>query len=70
MDPQGFDIFHAGSGCSVSPRQLAESMLQVAAIEKRVVSRGGVRQDEVLETVADVGKAKRVLGWQSRMSPA
>jgi len=70
MDPQGFDIFNAGSGRSVSPRQLAELMLQVAAIEKRVVSRGDLRPDEVLETVADVGKAKRVLGWRPRMSLA
>jgi nucleoside-diphosphate-sugar epimerase len=68
MDPQGFDIFNAGSGCSVSPRQLAESMLQVTAIEKHIVSRGEVRPDEVLETVADVGKAKRLLGWEPRLS--
>lgn len=70
IEPQGFDIFNAGSGRSVSPRQLAESMLQVAAIEKPIVSRGDARQDEVLETVADVAKADRVLGWQPRMSLA
>jgi len=64
MDPQGFDIFNAGSGCSVGPRQLAESMLKAAGITKPVRSRSDFRQDEVLETVADVGKAKRVFGWE------
>lgn len=70
MDPPGFDIFNAGSGRSISPRELAESILRAAAIEKPVVSRGDVRPDEVLETVADVGKAKRILDWEPRMSLA
>jgi nucleoside-diphosphate-sugar epimerase len=68
MDPHGFEIFNAGSGRSINPRELAESMLAAAAAEKRVVSRGEVRPDEVLETVADVGKAKRVFGWEPHIS--
>src|SRR5580658_1472533 len=36
----GVDVFNAGSGCSVTPRQLAELILRVAGAEKRVVSRG------------------------------
>ena len=68
MNPQGFDVFNAGSGCSVNPRELAELMLQAAGLEKPVVSRGEVRADEVLEMVADFGKAKRVFGWEPRVS--
>ncbi len=68
MNPQGFDAFNAGSGCSVNPRELAELMLRAAGLEKPVVSRGEVRADEVLETVADVGKAKRIFGWEPRVS--
>jgi UDP-glucose 4-epimerase len=68
MNPQGFDAFNAGSGCSVNPRELAELMLRVAGLEKPVVSRGEVRADEVLEMVADVGKAKRIFGWEPRVS--
>ena len=61
MNPGGFDVFNAGSGVSVSPRELAALILEIAQVEKPVVSRGEVRPDEVLDTVADIGKAKRVL---------
>ena len=67
MNPQGCDAYNAGSGRSASPRELAELMLQAAGLEKPVVSRGEVRTDEVLETVADAGKAKRIFGWQPRV---
>jgi UDP-glucose 4-epimerase len=68
MNPQGCDAFNAGSGCSVNPRELAELMLRAAGLEKPVVSRNEVRADEVLEMVADVGKAKRIFGWEPRVS--
>ncbi len=68
MNPQGFDAFNAGSGSSVNPRELADLMLRAAGLEKPVVSRGEVRADEVLDTVADVEKAKRIFGWEPRVS--
>lgn len=68
MNPHGCDAFNAGSGSSVNPRELAELMLRAAGLEKPVVSRGEVRADEVLETVADIGKAKRIFGWEPRVS--
>ena len=64
------DVFNAGSGSSVNPRELAELILRVAGVEKPVDSRGEVRADEVLDTVADVGKAKQILGWEPRTSLA
>ena len=67
MNPQGCDAYNAGSGRSVNPRELAELMLHAAGLEKPVVSRREVRSDEVLEMVADVGKAKRTFGWQPRV---
>jgi len=45
-------------------------MMRAAGFEKPVASRGEVRADEVLDTVADVGKAKRILGWEPRVSLA
>jgi nucleoside-diphosphate-sugar epimerase len=68
MNPRGFDAFNAGSGSSANPRDLADLMLRAAGLEKPVVSRGEVRADEVLDTVADVGKAKRIFGWEPRIS--
>jgi nucleoside-diphosphate-sugar epimerase len=43
-------------------------MLRTALVDKPVVSRGEVRADEVLDTVADIGKARRVFGWEPRVS--
>lgn len=68
IDPRESDAFNAGSGSSVNPRELAELMLRAAGLEKPVVSRGEIRADEVLDTVADVGKAKRIFGWAPRTS--
>jgi nucleoside-diphosphate-sugar epimerase len=68
MDPQAFDAFNAGSGSSVNPRELAELMLRLTGLKKPIVSRGEVRADEVLETVADIGKAKRIFDWEPRIS--
>jgi len=67
MNPQGCDAYNAGSGRSVNPRELAELMLHAAGLEKPVISKREVRSDEVLEMVADVGKAKRTFGWQPRV---
>jgi nucleoside-diphosphate-sugar epimerase len=67
LGASGFDAYNAGSGCSVNPRELAELILRLAGVEKPVVSRGEVRTDEVLETVADCGKAKRIFGWEPRI---
>jgi UDP-glucose 4-epimerase len=68
MNPQGCDAFNAGSGRSTSPRELAQVMLRAAGVEKQVVSRGELRADEVLDTVADIQKAKRVFDWEPRIS--
>ena len=43
-------------------------MLQAGSrLNKPVVSRGEARADEVLEMVADAGKAKRIFGWEPRV---
>lgn len=68
LNPTGFEAFNAGSGYSVTPRELAMLMLRVAGLEKPIISRGEVRADEVLDTVADIGKAKRSFGWEPRVS--
>jgi nucleoside-diphosphate-sugar epimerase len=64
----GCEAFNAGSGHSVNPRELAELMLRIAGLEKPIVSRGEIRADEVLDTVADTEKAQRGFGWEPRIS--
>jgi nucleoside-diphosphate-sugar epimerase len=70
MQPHGFDTVNAGSGRSFSPREVADMIQRIAGLEKPVVSRKEVRADEVLDTVADIGKAKRIFGWEPRVSLA
>lgn len=60
--------FNAGSGSSISVRDVAAMIIGIAGANKPVVSRGLERPDEVLDTVADITKAQRQLGWTPRIS--
>jgi nucleoside-diphosphate-sugar epimerase len=68
--PQRCDVYNAGSGCSASPREVAELVASAAGVAKPIVSRGETRADEVLEMVADIGKATKEFGWTPRVSLA
>jgi nucleoside-diphosphate-sugar epimerase len=61
-------IYNAGSGHSTSVLELAESIVGIAGTRKPVVSRNEERQNEVLDTVADIGRARRELGWEPEVS--
>lgn len=63
----GLDVFNAGSGASVSSREIARQLLAAAGVDKPIVSRGEQRPDDVLDTVADITHAARVLGWTPRI---
>lgn len=56
--------YNAGSGESVSVMELARLIVEIAGTAKPVVSRNEQRPNEVLDTVADVGRAWRELGWR------
>lgn len=55
--------YNAGSGSSISVRDLAETVVRVAGTHQPVVSRGEQRPEEVLDTVADITRARRQFGW-------
>lgn len=56
-------VYNAGSGTSISVRDLADMIVKVSGTEKTVLSRGEQRPDEVPDTVADVTRARERLGW-------
>ncbi len=61
-------VFNAGSGVSTSVRELAELISDIVGVSKPIRSRDEVRRNEVLDTVADIGKAKTELGWTPKVS--
>ena len=60
-------IYNAGSGESVSIRDAVDVLITVVG-ERTLVSRNERRRDEILEVRADIGKAKRELGWEPVVS--
>jgi nucleoside-diphosphate-sugar epimerase len=60
-------VYNAGSGISTSIEELVEFINQSAPIKKKLVSAARVRENEVLDTVADCSKAAAELGWTPRI---
>jgi UDP-glucose 4-epimerase len=60
--------YNAGSGVSYSVQEVAERIALLAGTGKRVISRDEARPDEVLDTVADVSRARKELHWFPKVS--
>jgi UDP-glucose 4-epimerase len=59
-------VYNAGSGFSVSIADLVAILNRLAPRPKSLVSRGDSRPEEILDVVADIGKARRELMWTPR----
>ena len=64
----GFSIFNVGSGTSHSVAEVIQTIQDVWGTSLPVRSDGVRRQDEVMETVADITRAKKQLGWMPRFT--
>jgi nucleoside-diphosphate-sugar epimerase len=60
--------FNAGSGVSLSVREMAERIIKIAGTGKTLVSRGRERQGELADTAADITCARRELNWTPKVS--
>lgn len=67
-ESQTTGTFNAGAGFSVSIEELAETINCLNGTSKPLISRGEPRPDEVFDVVADIGKARRELGWEPEVS--
>ena len=56
-------IYNAGSGVSISVRDLGESVARLVGTRKPVLSQHRSRPDEIMDTVADITRAARELNW-------
>jgi len=64
----GDGVYNAGSGYSVGIAELVEIINRLLPAPKALVSRQESRPEEILDVVADIGKARGVFGWAPRTS--
>jgi nucleoside-diphosphate-sugar epimerase len=67
-DSRNPGVYNAGSGVSTSVQELAEEILRLTRIQKRILSRDCRRPDEILNTVADITRARDILNWRPKIS--
>jgi UDP-glucose 4-epimerase len=58
-----FEIFNLGSGHSISVNDLVQLILQISKSRSKVVFSNMIRQGEIMETIANISKAKKYLAW-------
>ncbi len=66
-DYTDFEIFNIASGVSYSVKEIADIVRKLIGAEVDVSYSKEKRVNEIMETVANIGKAKDVLGWEPRV---
>lgn len=65
---RGYSVLNLGSGRSCSVAELIHAIQQVWGTDLPVRSEGVRRQDEIMDTVADISRAEACLGWKPRFT--
>ena len=55
---------NAGSGHSRSIQEVYALLLDISGLQKPLVQTGEKRRGEIMDVVADIGRARALLGWQ------
>jgi len=66
IDFKGLRIYNAGGGVSYSVKEVIDLIAEVTGQSKQIIQKGETRPGEILDTIADISKAKKELGWQPR----
>ncbi len=64
----GFNVFNIGSGQSYSVESVIELIQFAEGSNIRVSCAGERRPQEIMDTIADISRARQVLGWSPRWS--
>jgi nucleoside-diphosphate-sugar epimerase len=56
-------IYNIGAGYSLSVEEILNTIMSVAGIKKKIVSKNTVRKNEIPDVIADISKIKRETGW-------
>lgn len=62
-----YEIFNVGSGRSYTVREIAERMAGLYGVDAPVRSLEKPREGEIPDTVADISKAEKLLGWRPKV---
>lgn len=63
-----FEVFNIGSGISHRVSEVVDLILKISGTECNVVYKNERRKDEVMDIVADISKAKRLLNWKPNVT--
>lgn len=67
-DIGGYEIFNIGTGKSRSVKELAELVLKIVGRDIPLVDLKQRRPNEVMDCIADISKARNLLGWVPKIS--
>lgn len=65
---KGFSVFNIGSGISYSVQEVVNMIQEINHSNKPVVSKNERRRNEIMNTIADIRKAKTELAWDINWS--
>jgi UDP-glucose 4-epimerase len=62
----GFEVFNIGSGVSYSVDEIAKKIVAISGRRIRIKYLDQPRKNEIMDTVANIAKAREKLGWEPR----
>jgi GDP-4-dehydro-6-deoxy-D-mannose reductase len=68
LDLNDSTIFNIGSGTSYSVKEIIDMVQTIAGTNYPVTSSNETRTAEIMDTIADISKAERVLNWRPQIS--
>ncbi len=63
-----FSVYNFGSGVELSVQEVICVIQKTLGINKKIVLEKQERQNEIMNTIADISKAKHDLGWEPKIS--
>lgn len=67
FDKSNFEMFNIGSGISYSVDEIVKQMIMISGRNITVNYRNKRRKNEIMKTVADISKAKKLLDWKPKI---
>ena len=68
FDKNSFDIYNLGTGISYSVKELADLILENIYKSHKLVFTNEFRKGDVMDTIADISKAKNTFEWYPKVS--
>lgn len=68
IEIEQFEIINIGSGLSYSVKEIIDMVQQICGTNYPVTSSAEKRRAEIMDTIADISKAARLLGWKPMVS--